>query len=481
MIEQLSIPTLVAEIGMAGGVCGLVAMECIAKLRRYTAHFALLVCVVIAFFVYSRANLGAHGRFVHDAFTSFSQLASLFLIGGLMVWSKQQSTEWLVLLLSSLLGMLLVLSSYDFLMLFLASELLSMPLYAMMAMKRHTSQEAALKYIILSALAGVIFLYSVSWLYGLTGSTHYTKISNVMPLIASDTRVTLALVGITGAMAFKCAVVPFHAWVGDVYQGAPVPLLVILAGAPKWAMFMAWMRIITGPFSVLQPHMASIIMGLAVSSMFVGALVALKQKNMKRLLAYSSVGHVGFALLGFVRGDVKSLHASMLYMLLYVFTLTALIAVWHFMEKQCTASRIENPQHTLGRLAHMKKTFASFVFVVLLLSVAGLPPMPGFLAKWMMVKTLIQQQHTSLAVLAVLYSLLSLGYTLNIIRIMYSSHDNDMASNTMKSETPFHRLVLSTVLVVLMAFTLVPRPIMSWITCAVNSLPIVVEVSYTVE
>lgn len=473
MIAPLSLATLVAEIGMAGGVCTLIALECMVKLRRYVVPFAVLVCAVVAVTIFARANPGMHGMFVHDAFTSFTQLASVCLICGLMIWTKQQSTEWLVLLLSSLLGMLLVLSSCDFLMLFFASELLSMPLYAMMAMKRHTSQEAALKYIILSALAGVIFLYSVSWLYGLTGSTHFAKVGSVMPLIASDTRVTLALIGVTGAMAFKCAVVPFHVWVGDVYHGAPTPLLVILAGAPKWAMMMAWMRMTTGPFSVLQPHMASILMGLAVASMLVGALIALRQNHMKRLLAYSSVGHVGFALLGFVSGDVKGLYASMFYMILYVFTLTALIAVWHFMEKQSTVPHTTSPQHSVARLAYMRGSLASVVFVVLLLSMAGLPPMPGFLAKWMMIKTLIQQ-HTTLAILALLYSVVAVGYTLNIIRTMYASSEAS-TKHASKAETSFQRLVLFVVLAVMLAFTLAPHRVLSWVTCAVNSLPVVIE------
>lgn len=468
MIAPLSLPTLVAEMSMAGGICALIALECIAKWRHFIMPFAVLVCGTVAIVVSSRSNPGMHGMFVHDAFTSSTQLVSLFLICGLMLWNRQKSTEWIVLLLSSLLGMLLILSSYDFLMLFFAGELLTMPLYAMMAMKRHTSQEAALKYIVLSALAGTIFLYSVSWLYGLTGSTHFAKVGSMIPLIATDARMTLVLIGITGAMAFKCAVVPFHVWVGDVYQGAPTPLLMILAGAPKWAMMMAWMRMITGPFSALQPHMTSIFAGLAVLSMFLGSLVALRQNHMKRLLAYSSIGHIGFSLLGFVDGDMKGLNASMLYMMLYVFTLTALIAVWHFMEKQCTVPHTTSAQHSVGRLTYMRGSMASVVFVVLLISMAGLPPMPGFLVKWIMIKTLVQQQHMTLAILGVIYSLIAVGYTLHIIRTMYASQEPQHAAS--KQETNRQRLALFAVLAILAAFVVMPRPVLSWITCAVNCL-----------
>lgn len=475
MIAPLSLTTLAAEVGMMGGLCSLIMLECIAKWRQHVMLLAIAICFVLGAVIITRTNPGVHGIFVHDAFTSFAQLASLILMGGVMLWSKQRSAEWLALMFASLLGMLLVAASYDFLMLFFAAELMSMPLYAMMAMKRHKSQEAALKYIILSALAGVLYLYSTSWLYGLTGSTHFSDMGHMIALVASDTRVTFAFVGIMAALAFKCAAAPFHVWVGDVYHGAPTPLLIVLAGAPKLVMLMAWMRIVSGPFSSLQPHMGKLFIGLAIISMFIGGLVALRQNHIKRLLAYSSVGHVGFALLGFVHGDAQGLQASTLYITLYVFTLTAAIGVWHFLKKQCTVPHTVCPRHSLARLAYTKETLGSIVLVLLLLSMAGVPPMPGFLAKWVMIKTLLQQQHTTLALMAVVYSIVSVGYTLNIVRVIYATPESGVTASSCKPETSKQRAALFVVIAAMVLVMIVPRPFLSCVTCAINSLALSVN------
>lgn len=470
MIAPLAFSSFIAEITMMGGVCSLIALECIAKWRRHLLSLAIFVCISVGVVIVSRPNPGVHGMFVHDSFTTFVQLSSLILITGILIWSQKKSAEWMALLMASLLGMLLVASSYDFLMLFFATELTSMPLYAIMAMKRHKSQEAALKYIILSALVGVLYLYSVSWIYGLTGSTHFADVGHTIPLIASDGRTTFALIGIMAFFAFKCAVAPFHMWVGDVYHGTPTPILIVLAGAPKWVMLMAWMRLITGPFSVLQPHMATLFMGLAIISMFVGGLIALRQNHIKRLLAYSSVGHIGFALLGFINGDASGLQAATVYMALYILTLTAVIAVWHFLKKQCTVPATTCSRHSLLRLSYTKETMSSVVFIILLLSMAGLPPLPGFLTKWIMIKALIQQQHTNLALIAVVYSIISVAYTLNIIRMMYATPVESGNALSYKPETPKHRLALLAIIMAMLVIMLFPRRFFNFVTCAINSL-----------
>lgn len=469
-LAPLSLTAMSAEITMMAGVLFLVALECLKQWRCHAKKVAIGLCCVVACMVALRQNPGVHGALVHDAFTSFIQLSSLFLVGGLILWHKQRSTEWFILILSSLIGMLLMAASHDFLMLFLANELISMPLYAMMAMKRYKSQEAALKYVVLSSLTGALYLYSVSWIYGLTGSTHFGEIANAIPSMALDPKVIFALVGITTALAFKCAVAPFHIWIGDVYQGAPTPLLIILAGVPKWVRLAVWIRVVIEPFGALQSYMSSIFIGLAILSMCVGSLVALRQNHVKRFLAYSSVGHVGFALLGFVGGDALGLQASLVDMVVYVMTLTALIGVWHFLKKQSHIPPAMVSRYSFERLAYSRGSLGAAVFVVLLLSMAGLPPMPGFIAKWMMIKALIQQEYTGLALVAVVYSVVAAGYTLNVLRVMYMTPIENKALSLCLPETSSHRVFLLSVLAVLILLTFMPGYFVGYVRYAVDSL-----------
>lgn len=477
MIPSTLLSNLAAEISLLLGLCSVIGAECIKRFKPYVSTLGYATCFIAAAAIFLRISPGIHGMFAHDTYTSFVQLVAVIMVGFIAIWGKKQSAEWFALLLSSALGMLLLAATYDFLILFLALELMSIPLYATMAMKRYSSQEAALKYLVLSSLSSAIFLYAISWIYGLTGSTHFTQISHVLPLIASDTAIMFALVGVLAAMAFKCAIFPFHIWVGDVYQGSPSALLITLVGAPKWVMFMVLIRLITGPFSVLQPQIESLFTVMSIASMMVGGLGALKQKNMKRFFAYSSVGHGGFALLGFIAGGTQGLQASTFYVLLYAITITTLVGLWYFMTNLCQISPTTCHKDAVKKLSYMTKTWAATLYVALLLSLAGIPPLPGFLAKWTLIKALISTNHTALALCGAFYSIVAVGYTVNVLRIMYmTKHDeNAVMPYEEKTTSKFIILIIAAITAYLACK---PQPLWNLIASAVHSITVTESSGY---
>lgn len=365
------------------------------------------------------------GQYVSDAFTKFTKLlvvagAALGLLLALD-WNVKQGLakfEYPVLLLLSTVGMMIMLSANDLIALYLGLELLSLSLYVVAAFDRDNgrSTEAGLKYFVLGALASGLLLYGASLVYGYAGTTNFDRIADA--IAATDTvpfGLVIGLVLVLAALAFKVSAVPFHMWTPDVYEGAPTPVTAFFASAPKVAAIGLLARVVAGPFGDMAGQWQQIIILCSLGSMILGALAAIGQKNIKRLMAYSSIGHVGYALMGLAVASEIGMQALLIYIAIYLFTNVGAFAVLVAMRRNGQALENVDDLAGLGRTdPAMALAMTLFMF-----SMAGIPPLAGFFGKYFVIGAAIQGGFITLAVVGVLSSAVSAYYYLRIIKVMY--------------------------------------------------------------
>jgi len=326
--------------------------------------------------------------------------------------------EYYALAIFATLGMLIMVSAYHFLTLYLGLELLSLCLYAMVAMQRDSkvATEAAMKYFILGALASGMLLYGMSIIYGATGSLALPVISSVIQAGGLDiTVLSFGLVFLIIGIGFKFGAVPFHMWLPDVYHGAPTSVTLFIATAPKIAAFAMIIRILVEGLGDLHQHWQDMLIILAVLSMIIGNVVAIAQTNLKRMLAYSTISHVGFLLLGVLAGTNEGYAASMFYAIVYALTTLGGFGMIILMSRQ--GFEAENIEDYKG-LSERSPWFA-FMMLILMFSMAGIPPMVGFYAKLAVIKSVISVDLISVAIIAVLMSVIGAFYYLRMIKVMY--------------------------------------------------------------
>ena len=332
--------------------------------------------------------------------------------------------EYFVLGLFAVLGMIVLVSAGSFLTLYLGLELLSLSLYAMVALDRDSRLgcEAAMKYFVLGALASGMLLYGISMIYGSTGSLDLATIAE--SIAAPDPmRLTmvLGLVFVVVGVAFKLGAVPFHMWVPDVYEGAPTPVTLFIATAPKIAAFGMLMRALVDGLGGLVADWSQMLAVLAVLSMAAGNVIAIAQTNIKRMLAYSAIAHVGFVFVGMASGTSAGYSASMFYVLTY-----ALMALGGFaMVIWLGRTGMEADRLDDFKGLNERNPWFAFMMLILMLSMAGAPPFVGFWAKWSVLREAIAADMTWLAVVAVLFSVIGLFYYLRVIRLMYFESPRD--------------------------------------------------------
>lgn len=337
---------------------------------------------------------------------------------------KAHRPELYVLLLLSLAGMFVLTSAYDMLPLYVGLELMSFPLYIMAAMERNRaeSSEAALKYFVLGGLASGLLLFGISLVYAATGTTQFAALAVAMgqgavpwPLLAAG--LVLMLV----AVVFKLSVVPFHMWTPDVYQGAPTPVTAMMAALPKLAAVVLLVRLLQGPLVGLQEVWQPALAVLAAASMVLGSAVAIRQHDVKRLLAWSTVAHVGFMLSGVVAGSAQGHAGVLFYLSVYGITTLGLFACVIDFESPAGGSQTvaEAPKiHQLAGLAG-RRPFLAATMLVLLFSLAGVPPFAGFMAKMNVFLPLVAAGYTWLAVVGVMASVVAAFYSLWLVKLMY--------------------------------------------------------------
>lgn len=340
--------------------------------------------------------------------------------------------EYFVLGLFAVLGMMVMVSAHSLLTIYLGLELMSLSLYAMVAMQRDSAvaSEAAMKYFVLGALSSGLLLYGMSMLYGATGSLNIAAIDAAVRHggAAPDQQIVLVfgLVFVLIGMTFKLGAAPFHMWIPDVYHGAPTAVTLFIAGAPKIAAFAMLMRLLVDGLGDLHLHWQGMVAILAVLSMGIGNIIAIAQSNLKRMLAYSTISHVGFLLLGILSGTKVGYSASMFYIIVY-----ALMTIGGFgMIILLSRAGFEADRLDDFKGLNSRSPWFAFIMLILMFSMAGVPPTVGFYAKLAVLQAVVEAGWVWLAVLAVLFSVIGAFYYLRIIKLMYFDKAEDLAPLT---------------------------------------------------
>jgi NADH-quinone oxidoreductase subunit N len=366
-----------------------------------------------------------HNTFVDDLMSDVLKLMSYLAVSMMLVYSRHYllvrglfTGEFMVLTLFALLGMMVMISASHFLTLYLGLELLSLSLYAMVALQRDSAiaTEAAMKYFVLGALASGLLLYGMSMLYGATGSLEVAAVSEAISHgVPNKQLLTFGLVFIVAGLAFKLGAVPFHMWVPDVYHGAPTAMTILIGTAPKLAAFAFVMRILVEGLQPLMVHWSGMLEILAVLSMGLGNIAAIAQTNLKRMLAYSAIAHMGFLLLGVLSGDLDGYSAAMFYAVVYVLMSLGGFGMIMLLSREGFEADTLNDFKGLNQ----RSPWLAFMMLLLMFSMAGVPPTVGFYAKLSVLSAAVNSGHIPLAVIAVLFSLIGAFYYLRIVKLMY--------------------------------------------------------------
>ncbi|NOZ32006.1 MAG: NADH-quinone oxidoreductase subunit NuoN [Alphaproteobacteria bacterium] len=384
----------------------------------------LLAAVTVLVIIQTESGLVFNGGFIQDEFARYMKVVVLVGSALTLVLSVSSAAEhalnkfeYPVLILLATLGMMMMISANDLISLYVGLELQALALYVVAAMKRDSGRatEAGLKYFVLGALSSGMFLYGASLVYGFTGQTQLDEITRMISLGGSGIGLTFGLVFILAGLAFKISAVPFHMWTPDVYEGAPTPVTAFFAAAPKVAAMALFVRVVYSSFEPIARDWQQIVIFISIASMVLAAFAGIGQSNIKRLIAYSSIGNVGFALVGLSAASEVGVQGVAVYMAIYMVMTVGLFA--------CVLSlKTDNGYvEAIADLAGLSRgrPFVAGIMAILLFSMIGLPPLAGFFAKWHVFIAAIEAQLYVLAVIGVVASAISAFYYLKIIRTMY--------------------------------------------------------------
>ncbi len=388
------------------------------------ATIVILLCTAVLVILEPGTRVETFGgSFVVDNFSRFMKVLVLLGSASAIVLSidyfQQKDIrrfEFGILVLTSTAGMMVMISARDLVMLYLGLELMSLSLYVIAAIDRDNlrSTEAGLKYFVLGALSSGMLLYGASLIYGFTGTVSFTGIA-AEAKASTSIGLIFGLVFLFTGLAFKVSAVPFHMWTPDVYEGAPTPVTAFFAAAPKVAAIALFLRTALDAFPTIVPQWQQIIIFISIASMILGAFAAIGQRNIKRLMAYSSIGHIGYALIGLAAGTTQGVQGVLIYMAIYVaMTLGTFACILAMRRKNGMVEDIDQ----LAGLARTQPVVAMF-FAALLFSLAGIPPLAGFFAKFYVFLAAIDAKLYALSVIGVVSSVVGAYYYLRIVKIMY--------------------------------------------------------------
>ena len=464
-----------AEIFMLVMACVILIADLLIKqsgrlVTYLLVQFTLLGCALITVGTHESGIVYAfHNMFVDDLMADVLKMLTYLAVSMMLVYSRLYLTvrglfsgEFMVLALFATLGMMVMISANHFLTLYLGLEVLSLSLYAMVALQRDSAvaTEAAMKYFILGALASGLLLYGMSMLYGATGSLELGAVSNAIKSgVADKNLLVFGLVFVVSGMAFKLGVVPFHMWVPDVYQGAPTAMTMLIGSAPKLAAFAFVARILVEGLQPLVQHWSGMLIILAVASMTLGNITAIAQTNLKRMLAYSTITHMGFMLLGMLSGGIEGYGAAMFYAVVYVLMSLGAFGMIMLLSREGFEADTLNDFKGLNQ----RSPWLAFLMLLLMFSMAGVPPTVGFYAKFSVLNAVVQAGHIWLAVVAVLLSLIGAFYYLRIVKLMYFDAPESHAPIDVGSDSAF---LLSANGLGVLLLGLLPGTLMS--VCAVS-------------
>ena len=388
-------------------------------------NLSSIIIVITIAIIFNRPNIEEKiflDSFSRDAFSNFFKIlilvSSLFILNtskNYIIDKKLDKFEYPIIILLSILGMFFMVSSNDIIIFYLGLELQSLSLYILASIDRDNlkSSESGIKYFILSALSSGLLLYGCSLLYGFTGSTNFDLIAN--ELNEENTGAVFAMVFILVGLAFKISAVPFHMWTPDVYEGAPTSITSYFAVVPKVAGLAVLIKFMFIPFSNILSEWQIIIIFISIASMILGAVAAIGQKNIKRLLAYSSIGHVGYALAGVATGNISGYQSAIVYISIYVIMNIGIFSCLFLLKKD--GEYKENISDLSG--ISKKHPLLAISFLIILFSLAGIPPLGGFFAKFYVFSAVLEQRMFALAIIGLLTTVISAFYYLKIIKIIY--------------------------------------------------------------
>jgi len=416
------------EIILASGAMALLMLGVFARKAsgELILWVAVLLLAVAGFFVASSSGTAtAFGdSFIVDSFARMMKLltlagAAVALLMSADYWRAEGGLkfEYPVLVLFAATGMLMMISANDLIALYVGLELQSLTLYVVAAFNRDSarSAEAGLKYFVLGALSSGMLLYGASLVYGFTGSTNFAVIAASVQPSGANIGLIFGLVFLMAGFAFKISAVPFHMWTPDVYEGAPTPVTAFFAAAPKLAAMALTVRVLIAAFPAVTTEWRQIVVFLAIASMALGAFAAIGQTNIKRLMAYSSIGHMGYALVGLAAGTAEGVAGVVFYLAIYLAMTLGTFACILAMRR---GGRMVEDIDALSGLSRTNPAMA-FLLAMLLFSLAGIPPLAGFFAKFYVFLAAIHAGLYALAVIGVLLSVVGAYYYLRIIKIMY--------------------------------------------------------------
>ncbi|WP_111561292.1 NADH-quinone oxidoreductase subunit NuoN [Rhizobium sp.] len=459
---HLSIPELILAVGsLVLLMIGVFSGERSGRMVSVLAIILLAVAALWLVFAPSE-GLAYGGVFLADGFGRFMKvtalvgsIVALFMSLGLAKENQLDKFEFPVLIVLCTLGILLMISANDLISLYLGLELQSLAIYVIAAINRDSvkSTEAGLKYFVLGALSSGMLLYGMSLVYGFTGHTHFADIAQALTVDgARSLGLIFGLVFILAGIAFKISAVPFHMWTPDVYEGAPTPVTAFLASAPKIAAMAMMTRIVITAFQPVMADWQQVVVFISIASMLLGSFAAIGQKNIKRLMAYSSIGHMGYALVGLAAGSQTGVSGVMLYMLIYmVMTLGSFAIIMSMRRKDGTV--VENVADLAG-LSTTNPMMAT-VLTILMFSLAGIPPLAGFFGKYFVFVAAIEAKLYALAIIGVLASVVGAYYYLRVIKLMWF----DEATGEFARVSGSLRLVFGVSGLFVLAYVLIGGPI----------------------
>ena len=371
-----------------------------------------------------------NATFVRDQMADILKLTAFLVLAANFIYARQYLRiykvavlEFHVLSLFLLLGVMVLISAANMLTVYMGLELVALPSYALVALRRddQRSTEAAMKYFVLGSLASGLLLYGMSMIYGVTGTLSLAEISDITAL-GSNTLLVLGLIFIIIGVGFKLGVVPFHMWVPDVYHGAPAAVTALIVSLPKLAAFAMAIRLLVDGLGNMHLQWMSMLAVLATLSIVLGNLVAIAQSNIKRMLAYSTISHMGFMLLGLLPGSDQGLSAAMFYAIVYAIMAAGAFGVIILLS--LNGEEAENLEDYKG--LSKRSPWLALIMLMLMFSLAGVPVFAGFFAKWLVIQAVIEAQMIWLAVLAVVFSVIGAFYYLRVVKLMYfDAPDND--------------------------------------------------------
>jgi NADH-quinone oxidoreductase subunit N len=443
-IQPNLIPAI-PEMVMLGMTCLVLVVDLFLpqEKRGFTLFLTVLTLLLTAVAVIAVAPVDSvstfGGSFILDQLAVTLKVAICLISALVFIYSRDYlkdhgiyKGEYYVLGLFAVLGMMIMTSAHSFLLVYLGLELLSLSLYAMIAFNRKSIQasEAAMKYFVLGAMASGLLLYGISIFYGITGTLNLNELADVVRVQLTENPVALsfALTFIVVGLSFKLGAVPFHMWLPDIYQGAPTSVSLFIGTAPKIAGFAMAIRLLVDGLADLQVEWSQMLLVLAIASMALGNVVAIVQTNFKRMLAYSTVSHVGFIMLGLLSGTAIGYSAAMFYTLTYAITASVAFGVLLLLNRE--GFEAENIADLTG--LNNKNPWYAALLAIALFSMAGVPPTVGFYAKLSVLQAVVSIDMVWLAVVAVLLSVIGLFYYLRVVKAMYFDPSDEERVLTIK-------------------------------------------------